>query len=110
MTDCKNCKYTDEYCVSGDCPNDNSPDYENDIVFKPELTWEELFKWAKKKGLEQGNENYPRSIFIPATEDTTEIHFYEDGYISIWDEEELTISTGRSYEQMKTIIQALYEE
>ena len=22
MTDCKNCKMTDEYCASGDCPND----------------------------------------------------------------------------------------
>lgn len=24
MTDCKNCKMTDEYCASGDCPNDNT--------------------------------------------------------------------------------------
>lgn len=24
MTDCKNCKYTDEYCASGDCPNDKT--------------------------------------------------------------------------------------
>ena len=24
MTDCKNCKYTDEYCASGDCPHDKT--------------------------------------------------------------------------------------
>lgn len=85
----------------------NTPDYDN-LAFEPELTWEELCEWAKNKNLEQGNEKYPRSIFIPSTEDTTEIHFYEDGYVSVWDEEEITISTRRSYEQMKTIIEALW--
>ena len=81
-----------------------------DLAFKPAMTWDELCEYAKSKGLEQGNELFPRSIFIPATEDTTEIHFYEDGYISVWYEEELTISNGRSYEQMKNIIDNLYGE
>lgn len=32
--DCKNCKYPDEYCASGDCPTSQSP--RNDLATEPQ--------------------------------------------------------------------------
>ena len=34
MIDCKNCKMTDEYCASGDCPTSQSP--RNNLATKPQ--------------------------------------------------------------------------
>lgn len=36
MTDCKNCKYTDEYCASGDCTS------QNDLTEK----WVNIYKYG----------------------------------------------------------------
>lgn len=44
MTDCKNCKMTDEYCASGDCPTSQSP--RNHLATKPQ-TIDLTEKWKK---------------------------------------------------------------
>ncbi len=77
------------------------PDYENDIVFKPELSWEELCEYAKSKQLDIVN--YKDGLcFIRC-----------NGVILLKNNRILAsgvITENRTYEQMKTIIQALYEE
>lgn len=30
--------------------SNNAPDYENDLVFEPEMTWEQLVEFALKRG------------------------------------------------------------
>jgi hypothetical protein len=74
------------------------PDYENDIVFKPELTWKELCEYAKSKG----------AFIWEKTIHLDNLCFSADGNIETADYD--IVAEHRTYEQMKTIIQALYEE
>jgi hypothetical protein len=79
------------------------PDYENDIVFKPELTWKELCEWANSKGIKVYKSPYDDFKRI----DYEGLSCFKDGSMT-FDYE--TFAEHRTYEQMKTIIQALYEE
>lgn len=90
------------------------PDYENDLVFKPELSWEELKKEAEKiwKGNIIGCS--PEMFGIPLERCT--MYFRKSGMIdvefTIGQENVggLNIKSKCTYDGMKTIIQALYEE
>lgn len=80
-------------------------DYE-DLAFKPELTWEELCEWV------EGNHTMSKEClawgwFTMPCKDKTELTFYSSGLIEL---EGFEIAKNRTPEQMKTIIQALYEE
>jgi hypothetical protein len=74
------------------------PDYENDIVFKPAMTWRDLCEYAKRKNAYIWKKNI----------NLNNLSFSADGKIKTSDYE--IVAENRTYEQMKTIIQALYEE
>jgi hypothetical protein len=83
-------------------------DYENDIVFKPELTWEELCEWLGSKAtklIEKGESlsRYSDDFFL-----INSIFFGKNKKILTAGRE--YIAENVSYDRMKTIIQALYEE
>lgn len=79
----------------------NTPDYENDLAFKPELTWEELREWVKDK-IEPEFE-YPKSWFEIEIGEATAT-FWCDGDIVI---EGAIIANNKTPAQTKTIIEAL---
>jgi hypothetical protein len=82
------------------------PDYENDIVFKPELTWEELCEWAKDKV-----KKIEGSVIYVQFGDGNEVVFKPYHSIEFYNEDMwCEVRRGVSYERMKNIIQALYEE
>lgn len=85
----------------------NTPDYENDLVFMPELTWEELCEWVRKdfsQKLIDGGETlnmYSKEFFF-----INNMMFINGGNV---------LTNGRCYiaenktpAQMKTIIEALW--
>jgi GTP cyclohydrolase I len=76
------------------------PDYE-DLAFKPELTWKELCEWIK--------ENYDNAVIMKTPEriNLNYVQFCKSGEVV---HQFLIMAKNRTYEQMKTIIQALYEE
>lgn len=82
------------------------PDYENDLAFKPAMTWEELCEWVKKfKEL--------TCITWQYIEFNNSLMFYEDGgiyQITGNPEYDTTIAINRTPEQMKNIIDNLYGE
>lgn len=75
------------------------PDYENDLVFKPAMTWEELCEYAKEKRALIG-ENWFNCV---------NLFFHKDGSIYSSDNEDC-IGRNVSYERMKNIIDNLYGE
>lgn len=78
------------------------PDYDNDLAFKPALSWRSLCRYVKKNGgeIENGDKyscpviHYKGCMFI------------KNGYVWIGNYE----LGKRSFEQMKTIIEALRGE
>ena len=79
----------------------NTPDYENNLAFKPELTWEELCEYIKNKGKFIEFDNAIRVGFRAGS-----LIFYQNGKIK--DGEGYKLAENRIYEQMKTIIEALW--
>ena len=75
----------------------NTPDYKNDIVFKPELKWEDLCEYAESKGATVNKDSFLIKGLV----------FCKNGAIGYMNSI-MTISRNRSYEQMKTIIEALW--
>lgn len=78
------------------------PDYENDIVFKPELSWEELCEYAKSRG-------YVTHEWCIASGN---VRFDRTGDFCCWHNEGEFTPMGHnlSYEQMKNIIDNLRGE
>ena len=81
------------------------PDYENDLAFKPALSWEELKEKAKELG-------FTISSYI--NEDEVELEYiYCNDYIYLEEDGNITTSTenivaeNRTYDQMWQIIEAL---
>ena len=81
------------------------PDYENDLAFKPALSWEELKEKAKELG-------FTISSYI--NEDEVELEYiYCNDYIYLEEDGNITTSTenivaeDRTYEQMYEIMKAL---
>jgi hypothetical protein len=81
------------------------PDYENDIVFKPELSWEELCEWAVKElnAMEFFSVMTGSKKFL-----WRGLEFSDIGIIK--QSNGCLLAKNKTPEQMKTIIQALYEE
>ena len=79
--------------------NNNAPDYNENLVFEPEMTWEELCKWVK--------DNYDETIIImnPELINIGYVQFRKTGEII---HDFVVINNHRTYEQMKTIIEALW--
>ena len=81
---------------------DRMSDYENydNLAFEPKLTWEELCEYAESKGAWIGDGYF---VFIC-------LNFFEEGNIKFSDEYDVSyyIAVKRTYEQMKTIIDALW--
>ena len=75
------------------------PDYKDDLVFEPKMTWEELCEWAK--------DNYDEAIIImnPELINIGYVQFRKTGEII---HDFVIINNHRTYEQMKTIIEALW--
>jgi hypothetical protein len=82
------------------------PDYENDIVFKPELTWEELCEWAVK---ELNAMEFFSVMTGSKSFELRGLEFNDLGIIKIKETGSI-LAKNKTPEQMKTIIQALYEE
>lgn len=79
------------------------PDYENDLAFKPALSWEELCEWAKSKEIEVYKSPYDDFERI----DYAGLSCFKDGSMTFAYE---TFAQNRTYEQMKNIIDNLYGE
>lgn len=80
----------------------NQPDYKDNLVFEPKMTWEELCEQYKDK-IELG---YFKSWFDIDYNDAR-VTFYNSGDIVV---NGVTIAELRTPEQMKTIIEALWGE
>lgn len=78
----------------------NTPDYDNNLAFKPELTWEELCEWAKDKNASRDHKNWFDIKIVEAT-----ATFFNDGDIVI---EGAFVAYNKTPAQMKTIIEALW--
>lgn len=75
----------------------SEPDYEDDIVFKPEMSWEEFKEWAKEKS-DSCEEIKPYSIKVCS------LFFSKSGAIY----SDITIiSENRTPAQMKAILENL---
>ena len=75
MVDCKNCKYTDEYCASGDCPNDKEAgmtqrifdkDNKKDMVDLWDILPDEVYEIHKGEGDSRLDNTF----------------YFKDGYVS----------------------------
>lgn len=75
------------------------PDYENDLAFKPDLSWEELCEYVKSKGAWISDGYFVFNY----------LSFYEDGDITFPDgyDGSYFIAREREYEQMKAVIDNL---
>lgn len=79
-------------------------DYENDLAFKPAMTWEELCEYAK---------SLDKDVFIGSDYfNLYGLNFKEEGNITfeLGYDDIYFIATNRTYEQMKNIIDNLYGE
>ena len=83
------------------------PDYENDLAFKPAMTWEDLVRWLKKefsqKLIEDGEtiSMYSNDFFL-----INNMCFAKCG--NILTDGRCYIAENKTPEQMKTIIEALW--
>lgn len=83
----------------------NAPDYDDNLAFAHKMTWEELCKYAESKG-----------GFIDDNKDIifSKLCFEKDGCIYIdfselcEEQDNICFAVDRTYEQMKTIIEALW--
>lgn len=77
----------------------NAPDYNDNLAFEPEMTWEDLVEWAKEfcKQQKLGASIYPDAFIIQS------LTFDRSGDI-----EQCRVK-NRTPRQMQTIIKALYE-
>lgn len=81
---------------------DNTPDYNDNLAFKPELTWEELCEWAKEK-------KYQADFKLDAIVLRNVVALTMAGDVLINAKTCLVqIADNRTPEQMKTIIEALW--
>ena len=81
----------------------NTPDYNDDLAFKPELTWEELWKYAEKKGAKVDDG------CIIFNQGCSNLVFSQYGCIQAFEGNiGVFVAEGLIYEQMKTIIEALW--
>lgn len=78
------------------------PDYENDLAFKPAMSWDELCEYAKSKCASICDGYFEHKY----------LSFYQDGDVIFTDLDGYyyTIASKRSYEQMKNIIDNLWSE
>lgn len=85
----------------------NKPDYENNLYFEPEMTWEDLCKWVGKNpqyDLELSEDNDTLSIWnVDGI-----IEFHEGGVITA--DYDGTLAKDRTPKQMKTIIENMLGE
>ena len=91
----------------------NTPDYNDNLAFEPEMTWEDLIEWVRKCREEYNDFN----VYI-CDEDiyAKNLTFCSDGHIYVDESclgDEITVipcvTSERTPRQMQTIIKALYE-
>jgi len=80
------------------------PDYENDLAFKPAMTWNELCEYAKSKY--KAEKGFFESWFDIECGECV-ISFYNRGDVCVYGS---LLAENRTYEQMKNIIDNLYGE
>ncbi len=81
----------------------NTPDYENNLAFEPEMTWEDLVKWAENFGKE-------KRLRIKKGDTSISVDMlvcWQIGYV--YNVDGLCLNINRTPRQMQTIIKALYE-
>lgn len=77
--------------------SNNTPDYENDIVFEPKMTWEDLVSWAKSIGIEDcHSETFIRCNGLAFINNNSML---ASGIIT----------RNISYEQMQAVLKALHK-
>lgn len=87
--------------------SNNAPDYNDNLAFEPELTWEDLVKWVKNiapKLIEQGHSVATYNITVVFINN---ICFNERG--NVLTNTGAYIARNKTPRQMQTIIKALYE-
>lgn len=85
--------------------SNNEPDYKENLVFEPKMTWEEL---VKKYGCEDDDD-----FFFKSMGGDKYFSFYKDGQIVVMYtyngyESRIILAENKTPEQMKTIIEALW--
>lgn len=86
----------------------NTPDYENGIVFKPELEWEELCEWVRSKATKLIEKGESLSMYSDDFFLINSMFFGKNKKILTAGRE--YIAENVSYERMKNIIDNLYGE
>lgn len=84
------------------------PDYENDLAFKPELTWDELCEWVRSKATKLVEKGESLSMYSDDFFLINSMFFGKNKKILTEGRE--YIAENISYDRMKTIIEALYGE
>lgn len=72
----------------------NTPDYDDNLAFKPELTWEELCKYVENTAAVSNDSFYKDGLT-----------FYKYGTVFAGDN---LVTSFKTPSQMKTIIEALW--
>lgn len=78
----------------------NEPDYKDNLVFEPKMTWEEFCQYVKENVICEETDIAVRVSFWAGS-----LVFYKNGKIK--DTEGYKLAEDRTYEQMKTIFEAL---
>lgn len=83
--------------------SNNTPDYENNLAFEPEFTWEDLVKWAKEFA-----ENKKLSIKLKEKNIVIDtVSLWRQGFV--YSVDGMCLNVQRNPRQMQTVIKALYE-
>lgn len=87
--------------------SNNAPDYEDDLVFPPTITWTELVEWAKEIDGVEIYDNY--CIIANDLEffDTGDIYLHVDTYDIDGNLVIPCIAVNRTPEQMKIVLENL---
>lgn len=85
----------------------NTPDYEDNLYFEPQPTWEDVVKVAQKYGYEEVSINNGYTYLVNSTIDGFVI--YSDGTIYDDEVEECYTLNPRTYTQLIKFFEVVYE-
>lgn len=85
--------------------SNNAPDYEDDFVFEPAMTWEQLVEWVKNSDLV-----LKCNITMESKDWFMLNNIFFNSIGNVLTDGRCFIADNRSPEQMQTIIKTLFEE
>ena len=91
--------------------SNNAPDYGDNLVFEPEMTWEELVEWVKKSVDKDNICIHNEGGYINEEIQIEKFIFTRTGciYFENFDYEDEIVFENRTPENMQAIIKALYQ-